>query len=140
MERAVELAVEWRASGVRPTEIAMLAAAEDVACLAEISRTHFGEASTLLTRPEHLEVAGGRAIVTDPSAFRGMERPWIALACTSAFSALPRSESFLYVALTRARAGLAVVLGPDAVRWFSALQETHGFAVLGNAPGRSGDS
>ena len=90
--------------------------------LLELARRALGDDVTPLIGPAALDAARTRAVVSDPSAFRGMERAWVAVACTPGFAGQPRSERFLYVAMTRPRAGLAVFLADGADAWFRRLQ------------------
>jgi hypothetical protein len=122
MEAAVERAREWMDTGVAPGDVALLAAEQDVPSLLEIARRALGDDVALLIDPTSLDTARTRVVVSDPSTFRGMERAWVAVACTPCFSDQSRSERFLYVAMTRPRAGLAVFLADGADVWFRRLQ------------------
>ncbi|KAA2213199.1 nuclease-related domain-containing protein [Teichococcus oryzae] len=122
LEAAVRRAREWIDTGVAPGDIAILAAEQDVTSLLELARRNLGDDVALLAAPAALDAARTRAVVSDPSTFRGMERAWVAVACTPGFAEQPRSERFLYVAMTRPRAGLAVFLADGADAWFRGLQ------------------
>lgn len=122
LEAAVGRAREWMDAGVAPGDVALLAAEQDVPSLLELARRALGDDVTPLIGPAALDAARTRAVVSDPSAFRGMERAWVAVACTPGFAGQPRSERFLYVAMTRPRAGLAVFLADGADAWFRRLQ------------------
>ncbi len=113
---------EWMEAGVAPADIALLVAAQDASLLLERARRVLGDDVVSLDDPAALDAASTRAVVSDPSTFRGMERSWVAVACTTGFSMQPRSEQFLYVAMTRPRAGLAVFLTDGADVWFRRLQ------------------
>lgn len=108
-------------AGVRPEQIVVLGALEDLQRIRE-SLKDLGDGDVVVVRgPSELQSMQTRLAVTDPSTFRGMERAWTVVLCTSAFAKIPRSESCLYVALTRSNAGLAVALGPDGRAWLEQL-------------------
>lgn len=133
LEAAVEHVREWLEQGVDACDVALLAADCDVGDLLDIARRRLGDEVVVLTEPSALDAARTRVVVSDPSSFRGMERAWVAVACTQAFAGRPRSERFLYVAMTRPRAGLAVFLAGDgADRWFESLQSVHGARIRGD--------
>lgn len=127
---AVEQARDWLDGGVAPGDIGVLGAEADLPNLLAAARHILGDDVVALDGADALSMVQGRVIVTDPSTFRGMERAWVTLGCTPTFAAQARSESFLYVAMTRARAGLAVFVADGADTWFTQLQMNNGPRVL----------
>jgi hypothetical protein len=124
-EAAVDHVRGWLDDGIDPGEVAILASACDLPVLLDVAHRRLGNEATALVEPSALDAARTRVIVSDPSSFRGMERAWVAVACTQAFAAQPKSDRFLYVAMTRPRAALAIFLADGADRWFGDLQATH---------------
>lgn len=110
LDAAVEHVHRQLDRGIEPGDVVLLAADLDVSDLLEIARRRLGDDSAVLAAPSTLDAARTRVMVSDPSVFRGMERAWVAVACTQAFASQSRSDRFLYVAMTRARAGLAILL------------------------------
>lgn len=122
-------AFEWGANyvlhlistGVRPDQIVVLGAGEDLQRIRESLKSLSDRDIVIVRGPSELQAMQSRVAITDPSTFRGMERAWTVVLCTSSFTRTPRSESYLYVALTRSNAGLAVALGPEGRTWLELL-------------------
>lgn len=118
-------ALDWAAgyigdkieSGVDPKDIVVLGAPQD---LPEI-RKGLGwlpdSEAIIVCGPQDIEAMQQRLIITDPMTFRGLERAWTIIVATEALTRLERSESYLYVGMTRANAGLAISLGPAGREW-----------------------
>jgi hypothetical protein len=121
LEWAVGYVADKISNGVEPKDVVVLAAPDDLKAV----RSHMA----WLPDSEAVEVRGSadldamkrRLVVTDPMTFRGLERAWTILVVSEAFTKLPRSESYLYVGMTRANAGLAVALGPAGQAWLRAF-------------------
>jgi hypothetical protein len=110
-------------AGVEPRHIAVLGAPSDLTRIRASINVLSDRDAIIVRGPEQLREMKSRLVVSDPSTFRGMERAWTVAVCTTAFAEIPRSEGFLYVAMTRSNAGLAIALGPDGRRWLEQLYQ-----------------
>jgi hypothetical protein len=110
-------------AGVEPRHIAVLGAPAELSLIRASLSGLSDRDAIVVTGPEQLQDMKSRLIISDPSTFRGMERAWTVAVCTRAFTNIPRSEGFLYVAMTRSNAGLAIGLGPDGRNWLEKLYQ-----------------
>jgi hypothetical protein len=129
VEPSDQKALEWAGnfvsqkirSGIDPRNIAVLGSPQDLSEIRESIQTLSDDHVVIVQGPEQLERMKTRLVISDPSTFRGLERAWTVVVCTKGFTRIPRSESYLYVAMTRSNAGLAVALGPDGRDWLTEL-------------------
>lgn len=129
VEPSDQKALEWAGNfvaqkirgGIDPRNIAVLGSPQDLSEIRESIQTLTDDHVVIVEGPEQLERMKTRLVISDPSTFRGLERAWTVVVCTQGFTRMPRSESYLYVAMTRSNAGLAIALGPDGRDWLTEL-------------------
>ncbi|WP_082466640.1 nuclease-related domain-containing DEAD/DEAH box helicase [Sphingomonas sp. Leaf38] len=110
-------------SGVDPRHLVVLGAPDELSKIRNSIHTLSDRDAIIVTGPDQLHQMKSRLVVSDPSTFRGLERAWTVVVCTKGFSLMPRPESYLYVAMTRSNAGLAIALGPDGKVWLEQLYQ-----------------
>lgn len=120
---AVDFVAQKTLDGVAPKDIVVLAAPSSfdrVFC----AMKWLPESELVVVRgPQQLDEMKSRAVISDPMTFRGLERAWTVVFCDEAFTRLKNGESYLYVAMTRSNAGLAIALGPKGRDWLYAFYE-----------------
>lgn len=123
LEWAAKFVAQKIASGVDPRQIAVLGTPNELSKIRESISTLSDRDVIVVTGPAQLQEMKSRLVVTDPSTFRGLERAWTIIVCTKGFTEMRRAESYLYVAMTRSNAGLAIGLGPDGKDWLEELYQ-----------------
>lgn len=114
---AVDFAAGKIRAGVLPRDIVILAAPASCDRVRE-AMAWLPDSELIIVRgPDQLEEMKIRAVISDPTTFRGLERAWTILFCDEAFTRSKKGESQLYVAMTRSNAGLAIALGPAGRDW-----------------------
>lgn len=105
-EATAELVQRWMEHGLRPTDIAVLSTRHAIPSLA----------ATIPCVQPGLGIWRDRTgvLVTDPATFRGLESPWIVVALDDPSPDGAPIHRWLYLAMTRARVGLAMLIGDKA--------------------------
>lgn len=114
---AVEFVAEKIRAGVLPKDIIVLAAPDSFDRVRAAMKWLPESELIIVEGPDQLHDMKSRAVISDPMTFRGLERAWTVVLCDEAFTKLRKSESYLYVAMTRSNAGLAIALGPVGRNW-----------------------
>lgn len=114
---AVEFVAEKIKAGVSPKDIVVLASPSSFDRLRAAMKWLPDSELVIVKGPDQIEAMKCRAVISDPMTFRGLERAWTIVFCDEAFTQLNNGESYLYVAMTRSNAGLALALGPAGQAW-----------------------
>ncbi len=120
-DQALKWAVDFVArkihDGVSPKDVVVLSAPSSFERVRAAMEWLPASELVVVSGPEQLDAMKSRAVISDPETFRGLERAWTVVVCNEEFTRLRNGESYLYVAMTRSNAGLAIALGPPGRDW-----------------------